>query len=1089
MKRLLRLIVGLLFSGVFLFSASLHAQEKVFVRGTVTSKKDKSTIPGVTVTELDKENRMVGGTMTDMNGNFAIKISNPNNIIQFATLGYGTVKIPANGQKVINVEMDETFQELAEVEIKGSSQRLVNGIPLDDKDIPYTVQSINTKELEGANGASIDDQLQGRLAGVDIVASSGDPGAGMSIRIRGASVLNASSNPLVVIDQVPQDFTFNSDFDFGSADEEQYATMLNIAPSDIKDIAIMVDAASTANWGTKGANGVISITTKRGVKSPPRFRYSGEYGFSYQPASIPLLSGDQYSMLIPEEIMNATGVPINPTNAREFQYDPNDPYYYYNYSNNTDWMAAITRKGAPTQTHTVSLTGGGDKAKYYTSVTYYDQQGTTIGNSYNRITNTLNLDYTVSDKLRITTDFRYTHGFQKSNYVNVRSVAYTKMPNMGIFEYNEQGVQTPVYFSPASNIQGSFYDNTSTSSTASFGTFNPVAMANAGIYNKKSDEITPSFNIRYAITKNLTYRALVNLRVLNSKTNKFLPQIATGRPWTESDVNRASDYDIDDFAVYSDHSLSYSPDLGKNHKLTAALSGTISTSSENSFSAITANTASSQLTDPSVLSNITSTILGVNSAFSQARSLRGSLVVVYTLLDRYIFLGSINTEGNSQYGEKNRFGTFPSLSMRWRVSNESFWSEGLKKLFPDFSIKGSYGQSGVSATAGTSNVSTTSTYSTYAYQYLGESAVYMSSAALTNLKWATKTEYNIGSELQVSDLFWISFNAYTYRTEDQGATVGVPTSSGFSTLFRNSNISDNNGWDITVKNLKLFSFPKQRISADFGFNIASNWNIIRKIAANSTTKSGDETANGSYITYNLVDNPSGAFYGYRFKGVYSDSMATIATDKNNNKIYDPSGNAVRMRFNYPSTDYTFQPGDAKYEDVNHDGNINYMDVVYLGTFVPKFNGGFGPNVRFKDLTLNLYFNFRYGNKIINSTKMNTENMYDYDNQSTAVLRRWRNPGDITDIPRALYNSGYNWLGSDRFVEDGSFLRLKSIYVAYNLPKKIYQKFNFTDVRIYAKVANLLTWTKYTGSDPEVTKYDTGLTPRTVDYTFGLSFGF
>jgi hypothetical protein len=248
-----------------------------------------------------------------------------------------------------------------------------------------------------------------------------------------------------------------------------------------------------------------------------------------------------------------------------------------------------------------------------------------------------------------------------------------------------------------------------------------------------------------------------------------------------------------------------------------------------------------------------------------------------------------------------------------------------------------------------------------------------------------------------------------------------------------------------------------------------------------------------------VDNPFGSFYGFRYKGVYKDAEATKATGSNGKPIVGPTGQQVYMRFNYPNVDYTFQPGDAMYEDVNNDGNINYMDVVYLGNGNPSFTGGFGSGVTFKsNLKLTAFFNYRYKYDVVNGTKMTTTNMYGYDNQSTAVLRRWRKPGDDTDIPRALFQSGYNWLGSDRYVEDASFLRFRTLTLRYTAPKTFATKMKMKALSAYVTAENLITWTKYTGQDPEITMrgndpfrvaIDYSMTPPVKMFTIGLSGSF
>jgi hypothetical protein len=308
---------------------------------------------------------------------------------------------------------------------------------------------------------------------------------------------------------------------------------------------------------------------------------------------------------------------------------------------------------------------------------------------------------------------------------------------------------------------------------------------------------------------------------------------------------------------------------------------------------------------------------------------------------------------------------------------------------------------------------------------------------------------------------------------------------------------DNQGWEFNVMTTPL---KTDNWTIDFNFNIAHNENVIRSISPFYPNSSGSATSNGSYLTYLQINNPFGSIYGYKSQGVYKDANATFATDAKGAQIVGPNGQGIPMRFNYPSTDYLFQPGDAKYADINHDGNIDYKDVVYLGNSNPKYTGGFGPTITFKrNWKLSGFFNFRSTYYVVNGTKMTTTNMYGFNNQSTAVLRRWRNPGDVTDIPRALWASGYNWLGSDRYVENASFLRFRTVTLRYNLNSDLMKKLQIKNASVYITAENVLTFTKYTGQDPEVGNSgitgpftvltDNSNTPPVLAFTLGLTASF
>jgi hypothetical protein len=371
---------------------------------------------------------------------------------------------------------------------------------------------------------------------------------------------------------------------------------------------------------------------------------------------------------------------------------------------------------------------------------------------------------------------------------------------------------------------------------------------------------------------------------------------------------------------------------------------------------------------------------------------------------------------------------------------------------------------------------------------------------LSNLRWETVVGKNLGFNLWMfKNRVKLDMELYQNTTRDMFYNdLQISSFTGFDRVSMNVGTMENNGWEI---GLNTTPYQSKRLNIGFDFNIARNINKLTQVSDFYPRENNiNPNRNGLYKTYLLIGNPFGSYYGYRSKGVYTDKDATIARDKNGNQIIGPNGQIVYMRFNYPQTDYVFQPGDAMYEDINNDGNINYMDIVYLGNGIPKFTGGFGPNITYKgNLKLTAFFSYRYKFDLVNSTKMNTTSMYNYNNQSTATLSRWRNPGDVTDMPRSLYQSGYNWLGSDRYVEDASFIRLRSVTLRYNLARQLLNKLKIKNASLWVTGENLYTWTKYTGQDPDVSQRgesnpfsypeDRSLTPPSRTFSLGLTTGF
>jgi len=1061
----------------------------LLVRGQVIDSGDNQTIPGATVVEQDAENRTVGSVITDIDGNFAIRIKNPNNKLVVSTIGYKTKAVAINGKQSIKVLLVSSMESLKEIVVT-SAKSSDNGLMrIADRDRTTSSVSINAAELEGTQAASIDEALQGRLSGVDIVASSGDPGAGMQIRIRGTSSITGSSDPLIVVDGMPYETSVPDDFNFGTADEQGYAALINIAPSDIETITILKDAAATAIWGSRASAGVLLITTKRGSVGAPKISYTYRGTYSKLPPTIPMLNGDQYSQLIPEEFMNRNGVPLNTLTVKEFQYDPQDVYYFKNYGQNTNWVDAITQVGISGD-HNLSLQGGGQKARYFTSVGYYKQKGVTIGTGLERLNARLNLDYVVSDRIKFKTDISYTHTDTERNYVNskdsedkLRGVAYTKMPNMSIYEFDAAGNLTPNYFSPVGNVQGTYG-----------GTYNPLAMAVLASNDISEDRIVPHFNLSVDIIPRVFMSTFdLQFDYLSRKNKSFLPQNATGRPFTETVVNRAADADSDQANIVTKTNFIYTPNIGENQTFQALMSLQSNDFRYTSHQVLTSNTASSLLTDPSNPSRTQNSELSLTTSNTQARNVGAVISAQYGLLDRYLINVGLRADGNSKFASNNRYGYFPSISTRWRISGEPFM-QNLKNI-DDLSMRLSYGHSGG---APKSDYRFFNVYNNYQTEYLGINGIVPGNMQLNNLRWEKKIGTNLGFNLQMfNKRLSVDVEVYKNTTKDLlFKDLDVSSVSGYTSISdQNVGTLENKGWEVGI-NATPYKAGKWRV--DFNFNISNNQNMITEISEFYPSESGNTDKNGEFKRFLQVNNPFGSFYGYRFKGVYTDLEATKARDASGNVIIGPNGQEVFMRFNYPLTDYTFQPGDAIYEDINKDGNIDSRDVVYLGNSNPKFSGGFGPNISFNDQwRLSLFFTYRLDYDIVNDTDMKTTNMSGWSNQSTAVLSRWRNPGDVTNMPRAIYQAGYNWLGSDRYVEDASFVRLRSVSLNYSFGKNLLKKLNLDEVRINVIADNLYTFTKYRGQDPEVgmgsgpfgMALDKASTPPTKRLTFGISTRF
>ncbi|MCF8378949.1 MAG: SusC/RagA family TonB-linked outer membrane protein [Bacteroidales bacterium] len=1066
-------IAFLIISG---FSTTAKAQ---IVRGVITDSITHEPLIGATVMQIDKSNRFINGSITDISGNFTIKVVGDPVKLGFSYIGYNFKEIETRADQVINIALSSSTSMLDEVVVTAERTNAGDGLSkVAVRDLATSVATIDMSELSDIPTSSVSEALQGRISGVDVSFSSGDPGAGMSIKIRGTTSLNGQGTPLIVLDGVPYETNIGSNFSFQDADVSDFGSLVDISPADIKSIQILKDAAATAVWGSKAANGVIIINSKRGVKKKTQFSLDYRNTYVFEPDPLPMLDGDQYVRLMLDERFNSNPAGLTTIPAEYL----NDPSYslYNNYNKNTDWVNAVTQNGY-TNDLSFSVAGGGDKARYRASVGYYDQLGTTIGTDLTRITTRLNLDYNISNKLKLSTDFSYANSDRNRNYYDgedwnatkqVRSLAYRKAPHMSIYEYDTDGMLTGNYFSPQSSLQGSGQNYP-----------NPVAMAMDGINNENTDRILTNFTLQYDLLKGLSYYANVSFDVTAKNYSRLLPQSATGVPFGNSDMNKAYNQDLNQSIIQTYNKLIYTPELGEKHNL-MVLGQVSSYDKYETFAAFSrSGLPSFYFTDPSNdgFSN------GASSERVRTRTLSYTGNIHYVYDDRYILSSVLRVDGDSRFGPSNRYGYFPAVSAAWRISSENFMSE-IKKI-NDLKLRISYGENGGNAGRSYQYLAKYNS----AQGYMGYSGIQLGNVQLNNLQWETTSQMNYGIDLSLFNYrFGMTFDYYTKVTKDMlFNALAIPSTSGFSTITNNLGTMSNTGWEL---NLNGTPYKTENLSIHLDFNFATNQNTIEDIPDNYANERFSVT-NGQYARRLIEGNPRGAFYGFNYLGVFANPEDAVAKDADGNPIIDPvTGTALA----YKIDGRTAVAGDAFYEDINKDGNIDELDLVYLGNGNPDLFGGFGINIIYKKFSLSSHFNYKIGQDVINSTKMSTEKMYNTDNQSTAVLRRWRANGDVTDIPRAVYGQGLNWLGSSRFVEDASFLRLKTLTFSYMANGEKLKSIGISNVKAFITAYNIMTLTNYTGQDPEVgftsndffgLVLDYSKTPPPVSFTAGISMSF
>ena len=1091
MKRLI-----LIFS-FFNFLIIAHAQKAGdIISGTVTD--NFGPVMMANVVELDAANRIVASAVTDMSGNFSFRLKNPKDKLRITYVGYKTVTLPFNKTK-FNVKMQDATQ-IKEVTVVSKKKAQGSGLAIPVDEISTARQSIDMSEFEGLAITTVDEALQGRIAGLDIVANSGNLGSGTSMRLRGVSSINGSSEPLIVVDGNVWE-TNTNDFDFSSANEEKFAELLNVNPEDIASIDVLKDAAATAIWGSQGSNGVIEIKTKRGARGKTRVNYSFRLTGTYQPNGYKMLNGDEYTMLLKEEYFNPSMSDMA-SNIQELNYNPSFPEYEM-YNNNTDWLKEVKKTGWR-QNHYLALSGGGEKAHFRIGAGYDHETGSIIEQQLDRFTSRVNLDYFVSDRIKIETNIALTYTKNKKNNGDLLSIAYVRMPNLSIYEQDKEGNDLDDYYSMLPTVSSALNDQLNHK--------NPVALAHLAKNKETSYNITPEFKLNYRLLgldnehHRLDYEGKVVFNIFNRYEDQFMPLSLSTTGWNDAknkQSNRTTANSSKSLGVTTTHTLTFTPTFAnQDHQLTMMLRGQMTSGTSSSQS-----TSSWGLPSGSIQSTAAEGIIdGMSTGSGQWRSVYFTYSAHYAYKGRYMFDFSVRRDGSTKFGDDERWGNFPALSLRWNISKEPWFKEALP-FVSMLSIRPGWGI--VGRQPGAEGLY----FSKYrdGAGYLGVASVSPQNIQLKKLKWEQKETWNIGTDFGFFDdritgnveMYW------QYTSDLLMANRGIPTSSGYSTLaYQNVGDMKNVGWEFNLNGNRIIKIGK--FSFDFNTTFANNKNQITAMDETCLASLNHEfnRSNGSYLTRVELNTAMGSIYGFKYKGVYqysdyspeeikgvSGPNAPVARDKDGVVILDENGMTKPVMFCAGQVNYEFRGGDAIYEDINHDGQINELDIVYLGSSLPKFTGGFGFKLNFGRLTWNNQFNFRYGNKIINQARMEVEKMYDNNNQSRAVNWRWRVEGDITEIPRALRQTGYNYLGSDRFVEDGSFIRLNYSQISYSLDPKIIKKWGLTQLSFYVSANNLFCLTKYSGADPEVGYGSMGIvtdgakTPRAKSFTGGVTIQF
>lgn len=949
--------------------------------GTVTDAKTGEPLPGVNITIEGT----TMGTITDVDGNFSIDIQNNNAVLVFSYVGYISQKITPAGNTTLNVALEADIKALEEVIVVGYGT-------VRKKDLTTSVSSVTSKDFTGRPITQLAQAMSGQAAGVQVTENSGKPGADISIRVRGATSINANNEPLFVIDGMPTN------------------SSQGLTAEDIESIQILKDASAAAIYGSRGANGVVLITTKRGKSGKSTVSFSSYFGYSQLPKKLDVLNAQQYAELINEGQINAGGSAkyANPAAEKDL----------------TDWQDEVYRN-APIANYQLSFNGGSEKTKYYISLGMLDQKGIIDPTQFKRYYTRLNLDQQINNWLKVGTSVNYS-------LTDSRDVTDNASVARG-------GVVLGALSTPP-NIP--VYAADGTFSVNPFQAWeNPVASMKGTDQKAKTNKFMGNVFAELNLTKDLVFKTTGGLETNTYSNGSFVDPYRTGSGRAYKGIGTNST-NID-YTWLFDNTLTYSKAFG-DHRF--SVMGGISTQHYdwNGTYQEVRNFASAEI--PTLNGGTVSVTNSSDAAEWSLASMIGR--VTYDYESKYLVTMNIRRDGSSRFGKENRWGTFPSVSVGWRVSQEPFM-EGLRNVVNDMKLRVSWGSNGNQPNDAYAAFGKVVPSGGYPFGDNILPGVRQERASNDSLKWESTNQLNFGADI---DLFnsrvQVIADVYYKETEDLLMSVSVPTQLGQASQLRNVGNVKNNGFELGVNTWNLTGDFEWRT----GINFSVNKNEVKNLGGpNVILFSGNIYERGD-VAIVKEGYPIGSFYGLVAKGV------------------DP------------------QTGMMIYENKDDDPAINDKDRVIIGNAQPDFTFGFSNSFSYKNFDLNILFTGVQGNDIFNATRIESEGMENWKNQSTAVLNRWKKPGDVTDIPKALADNKQNSLLSTRFIEDGSYIRLKSVNLSYTFRGEWLKKIHMGNLQLYVTGQNLLTITDYSGYDPEVNLGGTNSDALVKNTVLGIDYG-
>ena len=972
--------------------------QQITVQGVVKDQTGETVI-GASVMEKGTTN----GTITGINGDFSLNMS-PNGTLVVSFVGYKTQEVQVKGQKQLQVVLSEDAEMLDEVVVIGYGT-------MKKSDLTGAVSSIGNKDIKDSPVSNLGQAIQGKISGVQIV-DAGKPGDNVSIKIRGLGSIN-NCDPLVVIDGVPTDLGLSS---------------LNMA--DVERLDVLKDASATAIYGSRGANGVVMITTKRGTEGKGKLAVSANYSFQNATNVPSLLNAAQYAELSNDMMVNSGRNP-NPEWANPSELGAG-----------TDWMDELLRTGVM-QNYTVSYSGGNEKSHYYVSGGFLDQSGIVKSVNYRRFTFQSNSDAQVLKWLKFSNNITFSADTKKSGSYNIGDALKA----------------LPIY--PVKNEDGSWSGPDGNSEWYG-STRNPIGPTEL---NKSQ---TDGYNFLANLTAELTFTKWLKFKSTFGYDAKFwfIDNFTPKYNWKPTPTEETSRYKSDNksFTYLWDNYFLFDHTFAEKHRV-GLMAGMSAQWNTNDY--LNAQKNVFMFDNVHEMDN-GEEMYAIGGNETEWALLSYMARVNYSYEDRYLLTATIRRDGSSRFGKKHRWGTFPSVSVAWRASQEKWFPKN--DYINDLKVRAGYGVTGSQASVG--NYSYLASYNTSVYPFGissgNQTALVSSTLANPYIHWEEVAQTNIGFDASLfNSRVMFSFDAYLKETRDMLVKASIPITSGFedtTTMYTNAGKVRNQGIEMSLHTINL--------TGELGWetNLTATYNKNKIKDLNSDVPYYINQINNSYVTMLAKDYPINVFYGYVTDGIFQNQSEV------NTHAVQPGA----------------EPGDIRFRDLNNDGVINDSDRTVIGNPNPSWLFSMNNSLSYKGFELSVFLQGIAGNKIYNANNIDNTGMAAAYNQTTDVLKRWQGEGTSNSMPRAVFGDpNQNTRVSDRFVENGSYLRLKNITLSYTFPKQWLQKAQIENARLSLSCENVATITGYSGFDPEVgiNGIDQNRYPISRTFSLGLNFNF